>query len=54
MTSPSCPGMCSDEASLIEILREFRPSEVYNLAAQSFVHTSWRLPVFTGEATLSV
>jgi len=45
------PGDVLDEASLIEILREFRPSEVYNLAAQSFVHTSWRLPVFTGEAT---
>ncbi len=45
------PGDLLDEGSMIEILREFRPAEVYNLAAQSFVHTSWRLPVFTGDAT---
>jgi GDPmannose 4,6-dehydratase len=45
------PGDVLDEGSLIEILRQFRPTEVYNLAAQSFVHTSWRLPLFTGEAT---
>jgi GDPmannose 4,6-dehydratase len=36
---------------LIGILREHRPSEVYNLAAQSFVQTSWSQPVFTGEVT---
>src|SRR5437588_2974939 len=40
-----------DEASLIEVLREHRPSEVYNLAAQSFVQTSWSQPVLTGETT---
>jgi GDPmannose 4,6-dehydratase len=45
------PGDVLDEGSMLEILREFTPTEVYNLAAQSFVHTSWRLPVFTGEAT---
>ncbi len=45
------PGDVLDEVSLLEILREHRPGEVYNLAAQSFVQTSWRQPVFTGEAT---
>jgi GDPmannose 4,6-dehydratase len=37
--------------SLIDILRECKPDEVYNLAAQSFVPTSWRQPVLTGEFT---
>jgi GDPmannose 4,6-dehydratase len=40
-----------DEVSLINMLREHRPSEVYNLAAQSFVQTSFSQPVFTGEVT---
>jgi GDPmannose 4,6-dehydratase len=40
-----------DEASMINILREHRPGEVYNLAAQSFVQTSWGQPVLTGEIT---
>jgi GDPmannose 4,6-dehydratase len=40
-----------DEASLIDVLRTHRPSEVYNLAAQSFVQTSWSQPVLTGETT---
>jgi len=44
-------GDLLDEVSLIAILREHRPSEVYNLAAQSFVVTSWTQPVFTGEVT---
>jgi GDPmannose 4,6-dehydratase len=44
-------GDLLDEVSLINLLREFRPSEVYNLAAQSFVQTSWAQPVFTGETT---
>jgi GDPmannose 4,6-dehydratase len=44
-------GDLLDEVSLISILREFRPVEVYNLAAQSFVQTSWSQPVFTGETT---
>jgi GDPmannose 4,6-dehydratase len=45
------PGDVLDEVSMIEILREKRPSEVYNLAAQSFVQTSWSQPVLTGEVT---
>jgi GDPmannose 4,6-dehydratase len=44
-------GDLMDEPSLIAILREHRPAEVYNLAAQSFVQTSWPQPVFTGEVT---
>lgn len=44
-------GDLLDQASLIEILQEHRPHEVYNLAAQSFVQTSWGQPVFTGEVT---
>jgi len=38
-----------DELSLIELLREVRPDELYNLAAQSFVPTSWAQPVLTAE-----
>lgn len=45
------PGDLMDEVSLIALLREYRPTEVYNLAAQSFVQTSWSQPVFTGEVT---
>src|SRR5512133_1481372 len=44
-------GDLLDQASMIEILHTYRPSEVYNLAAQSFVQTSWSQPVFTGETT---
>jgi GDPmannose 4,6-dehydratase len=44
-------GDMLDEPSLISILQEHRPSEVYNLAAQSFVQTSWKQPVFTGGVT---
>ncbi|MGQ0832141.1 MAG: GDP-mannose 4,6-dehydratase [Microthrixaceae bacterium] len=44
-------GDLLDEASLITILREYRPHEVYNLAALSFVQTSFRQPVLTGEIT---
>lgn len=45
------PGDLMDEVSLIHLLEEYRPDEVYNLAAQSFVQTSWNQPVFTGEVT---
>src|SRR5688572_19590100 len=45
------PADLLDEASLINILREHRPTEVYNLAAQSFVQTSFNQPVLTGEIT---
>src|SRR3984957_7309964 len=44
-------GDLLDEVSLIGILREHHPVEVYNLAAQSFVQTSWAQPVLTGETT---
>jgi len=44
-------GDLMDEVSLINVLRDFRPAEVYNLAAQSFVQASWSQPVLTGEAT---
>jgi len=44
-------GDLFDEVSMIGILRDHRPSEVYNLAAQSFVQTSWSQPVLTGETT---
>lgn len=44
-------GDLLDQFSLVHILEEYRPDEVYNLAAQSFVPTSWQQPVFTGEAT---
>jgi GDPmannose 4,6-dehydratase len=45
------PGDLQDETSLLNAVREFRPNEIYNLAAQSFVHSSWSLPVLTGETT---
>lgn len=40
-----------DQLSLIEIIKEVNPDEIYNLAAQSFVPTSWNQPVLTGEFT---
>jgi len=45
------PGDLLDQMSLVKMLREHRPQEVYNLAAQSFVPTSWNQPVFTGQVT---
>jgi GDPmannose 4,6-dehydratase len=44
-------GDLMDQISLINIIETHRPHEVYNLAAQSFVQTSWEQPVFTGEVT---
>jgi GDPmannose 4,6-dehydratase len=44
-------GDLLDQMSLIEILHQYRPSEIYNLAAQSFVPTSFNQPVLTGEFT---
>ncbi len=44
-------GDLTDEGSLINILRQHRPAEVYNLAAQSFVPASWGQPVLTGDVT---
>ena len=40
-----------DQSSLVNLLRDSRPAEVYNLAAQSFVPTSWLQPSLTGEFT---
>jgi GDPmannose 4,6-dehydratase len=44
-------GDLLDQGSMIAVLQDHRPDEVYNLAAQSFVPTSWEQPVFTGEVT---
>jgi GDPmannose 4,6-dehydratase len=44
-------GDLLDQFSLISLLQTYRPAEVYNLAAQSFVPTSWTQPVLTGEFT---
>jgi len=44
-------GDLLDQLSLISLIQEFQPDEVYNLAAQSFVPTSWQQPVLTGEFT---
>lgn len=44
-------GDLLDQMSLISILQKYRPQEVYNLAAQSFVPTSFEQPVLTGEFT---
>jgi len=40
-----------DQLSIIDVLKETHPDEVYNLAAMSFVPTSWKQPVLTGEFT---
>ena len=40
-----------DQLSIISIIQEVRPQEVYNFAAQSFVPTSWSQPLLTGEFT---
>jgi len=44
-------GDLMDQISLINIISDYRPQEVYNLAAQSFVPTSWQQPVLTGDVT---
>jgi GDPmannose 4,6-dehydratase len=44
-------GDLLDQSSITSIVRDVRPNEVYNLAAQSFVPTSWQQPVLTGEFT---
>ncbi len=44
-------GDLLDQLSLIDLFQRFQPDEVYNLAAQSFVPTSWQQPVLTGEFT---
>jgi GDPmannose 4,6-dehydratase len=40
-----------DQLSLVEVIKDVRPEEIYNLAAMSFVPTSWKQPVLTGEFT---
>jgi GDPmannose 4,6-dehydratase len=40
-----------DQTSLTDVVGEYQPHEIYNLAAQSFVQTSWTQPVLTGEFT---
>ncbi|MGC9333279.1 MAG: GDP-mannose 4,6-dehydratase [Anaerolineae bacterium] len=44
-------GDLLDQTSLIDIMQEHKPDEIYNLAAQSFVPISWQQPVLTGEFT---
>jgi len=44
-------GDILDQTSMTRAISEVRPQEVYNLAAQSFVQTSWTQPVFTGDVT---
>jgi GDPmannose 4,6-dehydratase len=44
-------GDLLDQVSIIHILQDHHPEEVFNLAAQSFVPTSWQQPVLTGEFT---
>ncbi len=44
-------GDLHDQGSLLSFLEEYRPTEVYNLAAQSFVPTSWNQPALTGDVT---
>jgi GDPmannose 4,6-dehydratase len=44
-------GDLLDQSSMMEIIKEYQPDEVYNLAAQSFVPTSFTQPVLTGEFT---
>src|SRR5689334_6746389 len=44
-------GDLTDLSSLIRALRQCQPSEIYNLAAQSFVATSWQQPLLTGQVT---
>lgn len=44
-------GDLLDQHSLTQAVKEVKPDEVYNLAAQSFVKTSWEQPMFTGEST---
>ncbi len=44
-------GDLHDQSSLVDVMERYQPDEVYNLAAQSFVPTSWNQPVLTGQVT---
>jgi GDPmannose 4,6-dehydratase len=46
-----CSADLLDQTSLTDVVHDTRPDEIYNLAAQSFVQTSWSQPVLTGEFT---
>lgn len=45
------PGDMADQSSLVTAIKQSQPDEVYNLAAQSFVGSSWSQPIFTGDVT---
>lgn len=44
-------GDLTDQGSILGLIEEYEPTEIYNLAAQSFVPTSWRQPALTGDVT---
>ena len=44
-------GDLTDQGSLLALIEEYKPTEIYNLAAQSFVPTSWNQPALTGDVT---
>ena len=44
-------GDVTDVSSMTRILKEIKPDEIYNLAAQSFVPASWTQPISTGDIT---
>src|SRR3989338_6123586 len=44
-------GDLLDEGSMQRVIQESKPDEIYNLAAQSFVATSWKQPILTAETT---
>jgi GDPmannose 4,6-dehydratase len=45
------PGDMTDQGSLVNVIKHSEPDEVYNLAAQSFVGSSWSQPLYTGDVT---
>lgn len=51
MSVDLCDADLADLSSLIRIVQAVQPDEVYNLAAQSFVHSSWRQPILTANIT---
>src|SRR5689334_8391438 len=48
---PMVDGNLTDLSSLIRVVQDTKPDEVYNLGAQSFVKTSWNQPLLTGQVT---
>ncbi len=45
------PGDMTDQGSLVNVIKYCQPDEIYNLAAQSFVGSSWSQPLYTGDVT---